>query len=338
MSGASAERGPEEPAHHGAQPYRRAVAPTFATSTLRPRRCQVLRRALVRPAESRHARRAAAPAGRQPAAAAAAAGRDGVPALRRPLRQGRLSRPRASSAPVRSSTRTRSTGTPTSVACRRCTASRSTSTCSARPRRGGRASARSSANREPLPMCRVEVEPCYASRSDSMGCVNPEFHELPAGRPAFRVFATLTAELGSARFCGRARRDVARRSTCRTLTPCPQRPRRPAPRRPPTKPRTSLLRRRPETRPRRGTSGVRPRCPQRPRRFRRFGAWRRWRSRSFADLLGVGAVPSGPGTSRIAGSPWSRRLPRKTPSRSPSSPRRCWRAGRGSSRAARPRR
>jgi hypothetical protein len=48
--------------------------------------------------------------------------------------------------------------------------------------------------REPLPMCRAEVEPCYASRSDSMGCVNPEFHELPAGRPAFRVFATLTAD------------------------------------------------------------------------------------------------------------------------------------------------
>jgi hypothetical protein len=48
--------------------------------------------------------------------------------------------------------------------------------------------------REPLPMCRAEVEPCYASRNDSMGCVNPEFHELPAARPAFRVFATLTAE------------------------------------------------------------------------------------------------------------------------------------------------
>ena len=48
--------------------------------------------------------------------------------------------------------------------------------------------------REPLPMCRAEVDPCYASRSGSMGCVNPEFHELPAGRPAFRVFATLAAE------------------------------------------------------------------------------------------------------------------------------------------------
>jgi hypothetical protein len=50
------------------------------------------------------------------------------------------------------------------------------------------------AMREPLPMCRAEVEPCYTSREGSMGCVNPEFHELPAGRPAFRVFATLRAE------------------------------------------------------------------------------------------------------------------------------------------------
>jgi hypothetical protein len=50
------------------------------------------------------------------------------------------------------------------------------------------------AMREPLPMCRAEVEPCYESREGSMGCVNPEFHELPAGTPAFRVFATLRAE------------------------------------------------------------------------------------------------------------------------------------------------
>ena len=47
------------------------------------------------------------------------------------------------------------------------------------------------AARRPLPMCRVEVEPCYASRTGDLGCVNPEFHELPVGRPTFRVFAEL---------------------------------------------------------------------------------------------------------------------------------------------------
>jgi hypothetical protein len=46
--------------------------------------------------------------------------------------------------------------------------------------------------RRPLPMCRVEVEPCYASRGDDLGCVNPEFFELPVGQPTFRVFATIS--------------------------------------------------------------------------------------------------------------------------------------------------
>jgi hypothetical protein len=45
------------------------------------------------------------------------------------------------------------------------------------------------ANREPLPMCKTEVEACYESRGGELGCVNPEFHELPSGRPTFRVFA-----------------------------------------------------------------------------------------------------------------------------------------------------
>ena len=46
--------------------------------------------------------------------------------------------------------------------------------------------------RAPLPMCRVEVEECYdAGRSGELGCVNPEFHELPVGRPTFKVFAQL---------------------------------------------------------------------------------------------------------------------------------------------------
>ncbi len=47
------------------------------------------------------------------------------------------------------------------------------------------------ANRKPLPMCRTEVESCYGSRTGELGCVNPEFHELPAGAPTFRVFAQI---------------------------------------------------------------------------------------------------------------------------------------------------
>ena len=47
--------------------------------------------------------------------------------------------------------------------------------------------------RAPLPMCRVEVEECYGEeRSGDLGCVNPEFHELPVGGPTFKVFAQLT--------------------------------------------------------------------------------------------------------------------------------------------------
>jgi hypothetical protein len=45
------------------------------------------------------------------------------------------------------------------------------------------------ARRAPLPMCEVEVVPCYRSREDELGCRNPEFHELPRERPSFRVFA-----------------------------------------------------------------------------------------------------------------------------------------------------
>lgn len=47
------------------------------------------------------------------------------------------------------------------------------------------------ATRPPLPMCRVEVSPCYEQREDELGCRNPEFHELPRGRPSFRVFARI---------------------------------------------------------------------------------------------------------------------------------------------------
>ena len=43
--------------------------------------------------------------------------------------------------------------------------------------------------RKPLPMCRVEVESCYDARGGELGCVNPEFSELPLDRPTFRIFA-----------------------------------------------------------------------------------------------------------------------------------------------------
>jgi hypothetical protein len=47
------------------------------------------------------------------------------------------------------------------------------------------------AARRPLPMCQAEIDPCYTHRAGELGCVNPEFNELPAGSPTFRVFAHL---------------------------------------------------------------------------------------------------------------------------------------------------
>jgi hypothetical protein len=41
--------------------------------------------------------------------------------------------------------------------------------------------------RQPLPMCKAEVATCYEHRADERGCVNPEFFELPRGKPSFRV-------------------------------------------------------------------------------------------------------------------------------------------------------
>ena len=49
------------------------------------------------------------------------------------------------------------------------------------------------ATRHPLPMCTTSVDSCYGSRVDELGCVNPEFHELPVGEPTFRVFAQIPA-------------------------------------------------------------------------------------------------------------------------------------------------
>ena len=47
------------------------------------------------------------------------------------------------------------------------------------------------ATRGPLPMCRAEVQTTFEQRLPGLGCVNPEFNELPAGSPTFRVFARL---------------------------------------------------------------------------------------------------------------------------------------------------
>lgn len=47
--------------------------------------------------------------------------------------------------------------------------------------------------RGPLPMCRASVQETFASRESDLGCVNPEFAELPAGSPTFRVFARVDA-------------------------------------------------------------------------------------------------------------------------------------------------
>jgi hypothetical protein len=43
--------------------------------------------------------------------------------------------------------------------------------------------------REPLAVCPVEVERAYENREDPMGCVNPEFHELPGDHRSIRVIA-----------------------------------------------------------------------------------------------------------------------------------------------------
>jgi hypothetical protein len=46
--------------------------------------------------------------------------------------------------------------------------------------------------RKPLPMCKTQVDPCYESRTGDLGCVNPEFYELPVGEPTFKVFARIS--------------------------------------------------------------------------------------------------------------------------------------------------
>src|SRR5213083_974845 len=48
--------------------------------------------------------------------------------------------------------------------------------------------------RTPLPMCRAEVSTTYERRVGELGCVNPEFSELPVGEPTFRIFAQVTQD------------------------------------------------------------------------------------------------------------------------------------------------
>jgi hypothetical protein len=48
--------------------------------------------------------------------------------------------------------------------------------------------------RNPLPMCKAEVEQTYPHREHDIGCLNPEFSELPVGEPTFRVFAQIPAD------------------------------------------------------------------------------------------------------------------------------------------------
>src|SRR4051794_34778530 len=62
----------------------------------------------------------------------------------------------------------------------------------ARSRRDGFGAIR--AKRRPLPMCETQVDECYGHRAGDLGCVNPEFRELPVGRPTFRVFAQVAGD------------------------------------------------------------------------------------------------------------------------------------------------
>jgi hypothetical protein len=48
--------------------------------------------------------------------------------------------------------------------------------------------------RQPLPMCKAEIESTYTARAQGQPCVNPEFGELPVGEPTFRVFAQIRGD------------------------------------------------------------------------------------------------------------------------------------------------
>jgi hypothetical protein len=56
-------------------------------------------------------------------------------------------------------------------------------------RQGGFGAVR--AVRQPLPMCATGVESTYVGRTNELGCLNPEFFEVPDGQPNFRIFARI---------------------------------------------------------------------------------------------------------------------------------------------------
>lgn len=45
------------------------------------------------------------------------------------------------------------------------------------------------AARQPLAICPSGIERAYEDRQDPLGCINPEFHELPADEPSIRVIS-----------------------------------------------------------------------------------------------------------------------------------------------------
>ena len=49
--------------------------------------------------------------------------------------------------------------------------------------------------RPPLPICEADVSSCYENRAERLGCVNPEFFELPLDRPSFRIVARVGDQL-----------------------------------------------------------------------------------------------------------------------------------------------
>ena len=170
--------------HADGRPQHRRIA---CSRQPEPRFAKHSRRCLVKTCASAADR--ATNGGRMPApsrsfrrrAAAPTPGRARVPALRDPLRQGRLPvgvRRARVPVPLRVSW---SSATRTSAACRRSSASRSTSSLlrAAEARAAGSARCARSGSR-----CRCAASrsrSCYGAERGELGCVNPEFHELPLG-------------------------------------------------------------------------------------------------------------------------------------------------------------
>ena len=224
----SASEAHEELARPRRQPYpapRRDSGAEPAPLCLQALRggCQVLRRSDSMCPQSRHA--ATRQRAREPSASAA--GRDRVQALRRPLRQGRLpGRVSRTGVPVRLRVR----GVRPHVHrlhAEGVRVSRSTSTCCSQAERSRGGSAPCG---RPAARCRCagpRSSSCYERRQATLGCVNPEFSELPVGEPLSasspQVFAQLSRsalpcrelaqrrDVGSRRGRGRRRPDLDHR-------------------------------------------------------------------------------------------------------------------------------